>query len=159
MDRRTFIGTLAGALLAAPLAAEGQQARRQWRVGFLGDGERTSIAPFREGLWERGYIEGENLVIDERWTEDHSERLLALAGELVRLNVDVIVAAGVRGIQAAQAATLTIPIVMAVVPDPVSAGLVASLARPGGNTTGLTDQVPELSAKEIQILREVLPRL
>jgi putative tryptophan/tyrosine transport system substrate-binding protein len=150
-------------LLSAPLAAEAQPARKVWRIGFLGDGpraERTaiSIEPFRDGLRELGYSESQNVVIEERWSEDRSERLLDLATELVRLKVDVIVTHGVRGIKAAQDATKTIPIVMAVSPDPVGTGLIASLARPGGNTTGLTDQVAELGDKEIQIIREVVPR-
>jgi putative tryptophan/tyrosine transport system substrate-binding protein len=150
-------------LLSAPLAAEAQPARKVWRIGFLGDGpraERTaiSIEPFRNGLRELGYIESQNVVIEERWSEDRSERLLDLATELVRLKVDVIVTHGVRGIKAAQDATKTIPIVMAASPDPVGTGLIASLARPGGNTTGLTDQVADLGDKEIQIIREVVPR-
>jgi putative tryptophan/tyrosine transport system substrate-binding protein len=150
-------------LLSAPLAAEAQPARKVWRIGFLGDGpraERTaiSIEPFRDGLRELGYIESQNVVIEERWSEDRSERLLDLATELVRLKVDVIVTHGVRGIKAAQDATKTIPIVMAASPDPVGTGLIASLARPGGNTTGLTDQVADLGDKEIQIIREVVPR-
>jgi putative tryptophan/tyrosine transport system substrate-binding protein len=151
------------AVVMVPLAAEAQPARKVWRIGFLGDGpraERTaiSIEPFRDGLRELGYIESQNVVIEERWSEDRSERLLDLATELVRLKVDVIVTHGVRGIKAAQDATKTIPIVMAASPDPVGTGLIASLARPGGNTTGLTDQVADLGDKEIQIIREVVPR-
>lgn len=150
-------------LLAAPLAAEAQSTQKVWRIGFLGDGPRAerasiSIAPFRDGLRELGYVEGQNVVIEERWSEDRSERLLDLATELVRLNVDVIVTHGERGIKAAQDATKTIPIVMAASPDPVGSGLITSLARPGGNTTGLTDQIAELADKEVQILREVVPR-
>jgi putative tryptophan/tyrosine transport system substrate-binding protein len=149
-------------LLGAP-GAEAQSAGKVWRVGFLGDGslaERAAISldPFRAGLRELGYVEGGNVVVDARWSEGKSERLPDLARELVDAKVDVIVTHGVRGTKAAQAATGTIPIVMAVSPDPVGTGLVASLARPGGNTTGLTDQVAELGAKEIQILREVVPR-
>jgi putative tryptophan/tyrosine transport system substrate-binding protein len=152
-----------GLLLPPPLA-EPQSARKVWRIGFLGDGpraERVGIAvePFREGLRELGYHEGQNVVIEERWSEGKSERLLDLATELVRLKVDVMVTHGVRGTKAAQDATRTIPIVMAVSPDPVATGLVASLARPGGNTTGMTDQVAELGEKEIQIFREVVPRI
>jgi ABC-type uncharacterized transport system substrate-binding protein len=143
--------------------AEAQPARKVWRIGFLGDGPRSeraaiSIDPFREGLRELGYIENQNVLIEERWSEGRSERLPDLATDLVRANVDVIVTHGVRGIKAAQDATKTIPIVMAVSPDPVGTGLVASLARPGGNTTGMTDQVAELGEKEIQIIREVVPR-
>jgi ABC-type uncharacterized transport system substrate-binding protein len=163
VDRRAFFAAVTGGLLAVPLAVEAQMARRVWRVGFLGDGPRAeraaiSIEPFRDGLRELGYIEGQNLVIEERWSEGRSERLLDLATELVRLKVDVIVTHGVRGTKAAQDATRTIPIVMAVSPDPVGAGLVASLARPGGNTTGMTDQAAELAEKEVQILREAVPQ-
>jgi putative ABC transport system substrate-binding protein len=152
-------------LALASLAAQAQpRADKVWRIGFLGDGPRVerapiAVAPFREGLRELGYVEGQNVVIHERWSEGRSERLPDLAAELVRLNVDVIVTHGVRGIKAAQGATKTIPIVMAVSPDPIATGLVSSLARPGGNTTGMTDQVPELSEKEIQILQEAVPSL
>src|SRR5262245_37304988 len=154
---------LALGVLAPTAIAEAQPARKVWRIGFLGDGpraERAAIAsePFREGLRELGYIEGQNVVIEERWSEGKMERLHDNAAELARMNVDVIVAHGVQGIRAAQNATKTIPIVMAASPDPIGTGLVASLARPGGNTTGMTDQVAELSEKEIQILREVVPR-
>jgi putative ABC transport system substrate-binding protein len=150
-------------LLTAALLAEAQPPRKVWRIGFLGDGPRAerasiSIEPFREGLRELGYVEGQNVVIEERWSEGKAERLPDLFAELIRLNVDVIVTHGVRATKAAQNATKTIPIVMAVSPDPIGTGLVASLARPGGNTTGMTDQVAELSDKEIQILREVVPR-
>ena len=145
-------------------AGEAQHARKVWRVGFPGDGpraERVAIAvePLRQGLRELGYVEGQNVVIDERWTEDKVELLSELAGALVRSNVDVIVTHGFLGTKAAQAATTTIPIVMAVVPDAVGAGLVSSLARPGGNTTGMTDQITELAEKEVQVLREALPRV
>jgi putative ABC transport system substrate-binding protein len=163
MDRRRFLLTsLAGAFVTA-LAAEAQPAKKVWRVGYLGDAlraERLAInfEPFREGLRELGYIEGQNLVIEERWTDGRAERLADLVTELVHLKVDVIVTHGVRATRAAQKATTTIPIVGAVMPDPVESGLVASLARPGGNTTGLSDQVAELAEKEIQILREALPR-
>ena len=157
----TFVAFVLG-LLTAPLTAEAQPAHKVWRIGFLGDGPRAeraaiSIEPFRDGLRELGYIEKQNVLIEERWSEGRSERLPDLAAELVRLNVDVIVTHGVRAIKTAQDATKAIPIVMAVSPDPVATGLVASLARPGGNTTGLTDQVAELGEKEIQIIREVVP--
>jgi putative ABC transport system substrate-binding protein len=157
----TLVALVLGFLMA-PLTAEAQPARKVWRIGFLGDGPRAeraaiSIEPFRDGLRELGYIENQNVVIEERWSQGRSEWLPDLAAELVRLNVDVIVTHGVRGIKAAQDATKAIPIVMAVSPDPVGTGLVASLARPGGNTTGMTDQVAELGEKEIQIIREVVP--
>ena len=150
-------------LLTASLTARAQSTPRVWRIGFLGDGPRAeraaiSVEPFRDGLRELGYIENRNVLLEERWSQGRSERLLDLATELVRLKVDVIVTHGVRGIKAAQDATQAIPIVMAVSPDPVGTGLVASLARPGGNTTGMTDQVAELGEKEVQIIREVVPR-
>jgi putative ABC transport system substrate-binding protein len=161
--RAVALAALLLGLLTAPLAAEAQPARKVWRIGFLGDGPRAeraaiSIEPFRDGLRELGYIENQNVLIEERWSEGRSDRLLDLAAELVRLKVDAIVTHGVRGTKAAQEATKAIPIVMAVSPDPVGTGLVASLARPGGNTTGMTDQVAELGEKEIQIIREVVPR-
>ncbi len=159
----TVVALVLGLLLTAPLTALAQRAPKVWRIGFLGDGPRAeraaiSLEPFRDGLRELGYIESQNVLIEERWSEGRAERLLGLATELVRLKVDVIVTHGVRGTKAAQNATRTIPIVMAVSPDPVGTGLVASLARPGGNTTGMTDQVAELGEKEIQIIREVVPR-
>jgi len=156
---------LALSLVLAPLAAEAQQAAgKTWRIGFLSDGSQASRAsinldPFREGLRELGYVEGRNVVIEQRWSDGRSDRLRELASELVRLKVDVIVTHGVPGIKAAQAATRTIPIVMAASPDPVGTGLVDSLARPGGNTTGMSDQVADLSEKELQIIREVVPRI
>jgi putative ABC transport system substrate-binding protein len=157
------VAALVLAVLVAPSVTEAQPARKVWRVGFLGDGPRAdraaiSIEPFRDGLRELGYLEGQTVVIEERWSEGQSERLLDLATELVRLNVDVIVTHGVRGTKAAQDATRTIPIVMAVSPDPVATGLIASLARPGGNITGMTDSAAELAEKEIQVMRDVVPR-
>ena len=149
--------------LLAVTMVEAQGPQKVWRVGFLGDGPRAeragiSIEPFRDGLRELGYVENRSIVVQERWSEGRSELLPDLAAELVRLKVDVIVTHGVRAIKAAQSATTAIPIVMAVSPDPIATGLVASLARPGGNTTGLTDQVAELGEKEIEIIREIVPR-
>jgi putative ABC transport system substrate-binding protein len=164
MDRRRFLLTSLVGACAAPLAAAAQPARKVWRVGYLGDGPRAerlgiNFEPFRDGLRELGYIEGQNVIIEERWTDGKAERVADLATELVRLKVDVIVTHGVRATRAAQEATRTIPIVSAVMPDPIGAGLVASLARPGGNTTGMTDQVAELAEKEIHILQEALPHV
>jgi len=161
MPRRAFVAGMV-ATMAAARAVRAQPALKVWRVGYLGDGPRAerlriNLEPFRDGLRELGYVEGQNLVIVERWTEGRAQQLPELAAELVRLKVDVIVTHGVRGTKAAQEATKTIPIVAAVMPDPVAAGLVASLARPGGNTTGMSDQVTELAEKEIEILREALP--
>ena len=150
--------------VAALLGAVGTEAqpRKVWRIGYLGDGVRAerlaiNVLPFRDGLRELGYVEGQNVTIEERWTEGRADRVAEQAIALARLKVDVIVTHGVRGTRAAQEATRTIPIVAAVMPDPVGTGLVAALARPGGNTTGMTDQVTELAEKEIQILKDALP--
>jgi putative tryptophan/tyrosine transport system substrate-binding protein len=151
-------------LLAAPLVAEAQQRGKVPRIGFLGDGSAASRAantlePFRAGLRELGYVEGENVILEVRWTDGHSERLPELAGEFVRLPVDVIVTHGAPGARAATAATTTIPIVVAAVADMVRLGLVASLAHPGGNVTGLSDLLPELNGKLVELLTETLPGL
>ena len=160
MRSRALLAALA--VLLAIGAGEAQPARRVWRIGYLGDGfraERLSInlTPFRDGLRELGYVEGHNLAIEERWTDGRAERVAEHAADLVRLKVDVILTHSVRSIKAAQNATTTIPIVGAVMPDPIGNGLVSTLARPGGNTTGMTDQVTELADKEIQILKDALP--
>jgi ABC-type uncharacterized transport system substrate-binding protein len=161
IERRAFI---AGALgfLTAPFAAEAQQTRKIPRVGVLGgqsptDSPAPPILALRQGLRELGYVEGQNIAIEWRWAHGKLERFPDLAAELVKLEVDIIVAATVPGVQAAQKATRTIPIVMGFVSDPVAFGLVASLARPGGNTTGLGVPTPEISGKRLQLLREVAP--
>jgi putative ABC transport system substrate-binding protein len=149
-------------LLAAPLAADGQPATRGYRIGYLG-GSTPATAPrptweaFLNELRERGYVEGQNLVIESRYSEGKSERFAELAAELVRLNVDVIVSGFGPGVRAAQRATATIPIVMAGVGDPVAAGFIATLARPGRNTTGVTGQAVDLTSKVLQILKEAVP--
>ncbi|HEV2056385.1 MAG TPA: ABC transporter substrate-binding protein [Methylomirabilota bacterium] len=161
--RRAFIGTLAGGLLAAPLGAEAQQAGKVWRIGLLGGYSPTSKEAshlwegFFQGLRELGYVEGQNILIEGRWYGDQTERLPALAAELVRLKVDVIVAGAVPAPEAAQRATSTIPIVIMTHPDPVGSGLVASLARPGRNVTGLSLLTPELVGKRLQLLKEAVP--
>jgi putative ABC transport system substrate-binding protein len=139
MNRRAFIGTLACGLLAAPLAAEAQQAGKVAKIGVLEFGGSTNSA-FGQQLRELGYIEGQNLILEHRFAEGRAERLPDLAAELVRLKVDVIVAGGTPPPLAAKHATSTIPIVMAAAGDPVRTGLVANLARPGGNVTGLLKQ-------------------
>ena len=162
--RRTFLGTLAGGLLAAPLAAGAQPAGKVWRVGLIYFGTR-SFDPekydfdraFVLGLQERGYTLGRNLAIESRTAEYKGERYPALAAELVRLKVDVIVTLGTLASVAAKRATATIPIVMVSVGDPVGTGLVASLAWPGGNVTGLSDVNLDLSAKRVELLKETLP--
>ena len=163
MDRRAFISGITGGLLAAPLVAEAQQAGRTYRIGFLGPAaERVytdSLLSLRTGLRERGYVEGKNIVFEYRFAEDKYERLPDLAAELVRDKVDVIVVHSTPGTRAAKQATRTIPIVMVNVADPVGAGLVASLARPDGNTTGVSNIDVGLAAKRLELLKEVLPKL
>ena len=157
MDRRAFLGTLAGVLLAAPLAAEAQQRPKTARIGFLslssGPTPTMDISP---GLRELGWIEGQNIAVEYRWAAGREDQLPTLAAELVRLKVDVIVTSSGLAAQAAKRATATIPIVATFVADPVGAGLVASLARPGGNITGLTTLAAGLSAKRLELLKAVV---
>jgi ABC-type uncharacterized transport system substrate-binding protein len=163
MDRRAFLAG-AAALLAAPLAAGAQSTRRLYRIGFLGAASPSEprsqrfFEAFRNGLAELGYVEGQNIAIESRWAAGKYERLPGLAAELVRLKMDVIVTAAVPAIRAVKEATSTIPIVMAVVVDPVATGLVASFARPGGNITGLSVMTPELVGKQLEMLREIVPK-
>jgi len=158
-------GFLAGsvALLAAPLAAEAQQTGRMYRIGYLGEGTPENALVLEETLRELGYlgyVEGRNLVVERRFAAFKYDRLPDLAAELVRLKPDVLVTGGNPGIAALRQATATVPIVMAWASDPVGAGLVTSLARPGGNITGLTlGTGPEFVTKELQILHEVVPKL
>ena len=158
-------GFLAGsvALLAAPLAAEAQQTGRVYRIGYLGEGTPENALVLEESLRELGYlgyVEGRNLVVERRFAAFKYDRLPDLAAELVRLKPDVLVTGGNPGIAALRQATATVPIVMAWASDPVGAGLVTSLARPGGNITGLTlGTGPEFVTKELQILHEVVPKL
>jgi putative ABC transport system substrate-binding protein len=164
ISRRTFLGFLAGGLLAAPRAAQAQVRPRLWRIGYLGDGSPASRAsinldPFREGLRELGYIEGQNVVIEARWSDGKNERLASLAADLVREKVDVIVTHGLPATRAAKEATTTTPIVVAVIADMLGPGIVESLSRPGGNITGMTDQVSDLSGKEVELLRQMVPSL
>ena len=164
MERRTFLAMVSGSLLAAPLAAEAQPAGTVARVGVLSPGNPPPRDAFRQrewfeaGLRELGWTPGSNIVIDYRYAEGKLERLPALAVELVRIPVDVIVARGLT-IAAARQATGRIPIVMAADPDPVRSGFVASLARPGGNTTGFSTQALDSEPKQLEFLREALPSL
>jgi putative ABC transport system substrate-binding protein len=156
MDRRAFItGTLA--LLAARLGAEAQTTGAVPRIGLLETGSLTARAPlweaFRQAMRELGYVEGRTVVFEARGAAGKPERLPALAAELVRSKADVIVTAGTPAAQAARQATATIAIVMATSSDPVGLGLVASLARPGGNVTGVTTLTTELSAKRLELAR------
>jgi putative tryptophan/tyrosine transport system substrate-binding protein len=158
--RRAFIGTLAGSLLTASISAEGQQAAKVYKIGVLSAGPpglSSTNAVFSQSLRELGWIEGKNIVIESRYAEDRLDRLPELAAELVRLNVDVIVTFGTLAPLAAKRATTTIPIVMSSAGDPLGTGLVASLARPGGNITGLSMMVPELGGKRLQMLKEISP--
>src|SRR3989475_1795033 len=159
MERRTFLAVTGAALLAAPLAAEGQQAAQIARIGYLTSSPAGSLhAPeaFLQGLRDLGYVEGRNVVIEYRDAEGKSERLPALAAELVALKV-VIVAPSSAPALAAKQATRTLPIVFFSVSDPVSSGLVTSLGRPGGNVTGLSDLTEELVGKCLEQLKQALP--
>jgi putative tryptophan/tyrosine transport system substrate-binding protein len=157
VDRRVFVRTLAGGLLAAPLAAGAQSAAKVYRIGILATVDSPSWQAFLQGLRELGWAEGKNIVTERRFSEGKQERLHDLATELVGLNVDVIVTATTPPTLAAKNATTTIPVVMVAVGDPVGAGLVGSLARPGGNITGLSIMNPELIGKRVELLKEVLP--
>jgi len=154
---------LAVSLTIAPPATEAQQSARVYRLGFLsmrsGPTDNPQLDAFRQGLRELGYLEGRNVVLEVRYAAGSEEKLPGLAAELVRLNVDVIVAQSGVASTAAKNASKTIPIVMASSGDAVRQGLVASLARPGGNITGLTLVSPELSQKRLEMLREMLPEL
>jgi ABC-type uncharacterized transport system substrate-binding protein len=154
--------TLCAMLLALSLSAQAQQSTKLPRIGCLLIAASPNPArreALRQGLRELGYVEGKNIVIEYRYAEGKLDRLSELAAELVRLKVDVIVTTGPTGTRAAKEATSTIPIVMAQDPDPVGNGFVASLARPGGNITGLATLRPEISGKRLELLREVVPKL
>ncbi len=163
MDRRTFITVVSASILAAPLAPEAQQPEKLSRIGFLGPAaERVymeALLSLRAGLRELGYVEGKNIAFQYRFAEDKYDRLPGLAAELVRDKVDVIVVHSTPGTLAAKQATRMIPIVMVNVADPVGTGLVTSLARPGGHTTGVSNIDVGLAAKRLELLKEVLPKL
>ena len=150
------------AVLAAPLVVEAQQAGKIARIAFLSSTaspDSPTTTAFRKGLQELGYVEGQNIIIEWRWGGGRTEPFPAFASEVVRLNVDVIVAANDAAGRAAQQATKSIPIVIAVIGDPVGSGFVNTLARPGGNITGLSMQSPDLAAKRLQLLKEVVPQV
>jgi len=163
LARLTVLAALALALLAAPLAVEAQQTGKVHRIGFLGNStlalEANLVGPFREGLRELGYIEGQNILIEYRWAEGKYERLAALVAELLARNVEVIVTAGTPASHAVKKATTSVPLVMVAVGDPVASGLVSNLARPAGNITGLTSMGDELEGKRLELLRELIPTL
>ncbi len=158
ISRRRFVAVCAA--LAWPAHAQEQKTTR---IGFLGPTTPSAIASrldaFRSGMAEHGYVEGRNLVIEFRWAEGNYDRLPELAAELVHLKVDLIVTHSAPGARAAKQATTTIPIVFAPVGDPVLAGLMTNLARPGGNITGMSFFTPELNAKRLELLRETVPRI
>ena len=150
-------------ILTTAHLAQAQQPKKVARIGFLAGTaasiEKNRIEAFRQGLRELGYVEGKNIVIEWRWAEGKFDRLPDLAAELVRLNVEVIVTGGSTSTRAAKKVTTTVPIVMAQVNDPVGNGFVASLARPGGNMTGLSTLYPEISGKRLELLKEIVPKL
>ena len=165
MDRRAFISGITVGLLAAPLAAGAQQATKIPRVGVFvpgspsGDQFQQLRQAFVKGLRDLGWIEGQTVVIEMRWGEGRIDEFPRIASELVALPVDVIVTWGPQVIRAAQQATATVPIVMAVVHEPVAFGFVKSLARPGGNITGLSFQDSELGTKRLELLKTIVPRM
>ena len=163
MRRREFI-LLTGSAALCSFSAHAQQAGKVPRIGYLGVTSASDRPPlldtFRQGLRERGWIEGQNIGIDYRFAEGRLDRLPELAAELVRLKVDVIVSLGTQGVTAARDATTTIPIVMIGVRDPVGTGLIASLARPGGNITGVSGSAGlEIVAKQLELLKETVPTI
>jgi putative ABC transport system substrate-binding protein len=161
MDRRAFLGTLG--LLAAPFAADAQSTGRVPAIGFLSFGFAATVKPqdeaFRRGMQELGYVEGQNVVIERRYAEGKSDRLRRHVAEFVDHPVDVIVALSSTAALAAKRESRVIPIVFALANDPVNVGLVASLARPGGNVTGLTPMNAQLNAKRLELFKEAIPRL
>jgi putative tryptophan/tyrosine transport system substrate-binding protein len=160
MRRREFI-TLVGSAVAWPLGAHAQQ--KIFRIGFMGNStaalETNLVDAFREGLRELGYEEGRNIAIEYRWADGNYDRFPTLAEELIAAKVDAIVTAGTPAALAVKKATTTVPLIMVAVGDPVGTGLVPSLARPGGNLTGLSSIAPDLEGKRLQLLREVVPAL
>jgi len=161
MERRTFLGLATGALLAAPLATEGQQTGRVPRIGVLGDHwpGHPFIAAFQREMLELGYTEGRNIAIEYRYAHGVADHFRALAAELINLKVDVLVVGGTPGAQAAKARTRTVPIVFALAGDPVGTGLVVSLAHPGTNCTGISVFHPEMSAKDLELLKTAVPQV
>ena len=162
MRRREFLSVLGGAAAAWPLSARIQQATPASRIGWLSTGSptshRLSLSAFREGLRALGYIEGGNLAIEYRWAEGNLARLPELASQLVQQQVEVILAGGSTGAQAAKEATSVIPIIAAGTGDLVELGLVTSFARPGGNLTGFITAAPETAGKRLQIITEIAPQ-
>ena len=163
LNPKWVVGIITFVITFAVSGVAGTQPTKIPRIGFLGATSLSTnsarVEAFRQGLRELGYVEGKNIVIEYRWAEGKTERLPDLAAELVRLKVDIIVTPGPPVTRAAKEATVTIPIVMALDNDPVGNGFVASLARPGGNITGLATLAPEISGKRLELLKEIVPRL
>ena len=163
MSRKIFVWLLATVLLTTVSPTEAQQPKKIPLIGYLTTGSPFLASPnrdaFREGLRQLGYVEGQNIIIEYRYGENSNERLPDLAADLVRLKVNIIVAGGTEAIRAAKKATGTIPIVMGISSDPLGSGLVESLARPGGNVTGLSAMSPELSGKRLELFREAFPKI
>ena len=164
MRKKIFSLALSTMLFALCFSAEAQEPRKIPRIGFLSASSRSTSGPlyaaFLEGLQQIGFVEGKNIIIDSRWADGKAERLPELAAELIRLKVDIIVVGPVQPALAAKKATTTIPIVITTVADPVEFGLVSSLARPGGNITGLTSAPGiELNGKRLEVLKEVFPNV
>jgi putative tryptophan/tyrosine transport system substrate-binding protein len=163
MKKKITILTLGAMLLALSFSTEAQQPTKIPRIGYLATAPASAITArvkaFRQGLRELGYVEGKNIVIEQRYAEDKLDRLSALAAELVSLKVDIIVTGGPSPTRAAKEATTTIPIVMTQVGDPIATGFVASLAQPGGNITGLSTLAPGLSGKRLELLKETISKL
>ena len=161
--RRKLLVALGASVLAAPLRPLAQQQGKVWRIGFLGTATAAGYVKetdaIRAGLRDLGYVEGKNIAIEFRWAENDYERLKAMAAELVALKVDVIITHALVGTRTALEASKTIPIVVADGPDPVAAGLVASLARPGGTITGSTSFQAEIAAKRLELLKDLVPRI
>ena len=161
MRRREFITLLGGVAVTWPLAASAQS--KTPRIGFMGNStaalEANLVDAFREGLRELGYEEGRNIVIEYRWANGKYDHFPVLVAELIAAKVEVIVTAGTPAALAVKNATTTVPLVMVAVGDPIGTGLVPSLARPGGNLTGLSSVAPDLEGKRLQLLREVAPAL
>jgi len=165
MDRRLFVAMVAGSVLVATLGVEGQAPPKGHRIGYLSigsasDPRRVAIADaFRQAMHDLGYIENKNITIESRFAEGTYDPLARLAAELIKSRVDVIVAYSTPAAKAALGATKTIPIVMTGVVDPVATGLVASLGRPGGNVTGMSLMAPEIVGKQMQLLKELVPKI
>jgi putative tryptophan/tyrosine transport system substrate-binding protein len=161
MRRRELLKFAGTASIAWPLAARAQDSGKHPRIGFLGNStpalEAKLVESFREGLRDLGYVEGRNVSIEYRWAEGNYERLPALVAEFIASKVDVIVTAGTPAALAVKRASSSVPLVMVAVGDPIGTGLVAGLARPGGNATGLTSIAPELEGKRLELIKEVVP--